>query len=82
MMELIKGSQPVTKEMLLKAISENITTMIEEKYTPIPKFYTGEEEGRVEWVKNVIQEVIELNWHHFDKDNNGSLDEDECFTLI
>ena len=82
LMKLTEGSQPLTKEILLKETHVNLVNMIDEQYTPVPKFFTGDEEERVEWVKNVIQEVIELNWHHFDKDNNRSLDEEECFTLI
>jgi len=81
-MKLTEGIQPLTKEILLKETYVNLVNMIDEQYTPVPKFFTGDEEERVKWVKNVIQEVIELNWHHFDKDNNRSLDEEECFTLI
>ena len=81
-MDLIKDSMPPTKEILLVMMHENLIAQIDEKYTPIPKFFTGDEEERVEWVKNVIQEIIELSWHHFGKDKDGQLGEDETFKLI
>jgi hypothetical protein len=81
-MDLMKGCEPVTKEMLLKNLFENLVKFINEKHTPIPKFFTGNEEERVQWVKDVIHESIELHWHIFDADHNGDLDEEECFRLI
>ena len=55
-MDLIKDSMPPTRDMLFVMMHENLISMIDEKYTPVPKFFTGDEEERVEWVKNVIKE--------------------------
>ena len=81
-MDLIKDSMPPTKDMLFVMMHENLISMIDEKYTPVPKFFTGDEEERVEWVKNVIKEMIDLSWHHFGKDKDGQLGDDETFKLI
>ena len=61
---------------------ENLRNEISDKYTSPPQFFKGTEEERQKWVMDVITEIIELDWHNYDSDKNGDLDEDESFKFI
>ena len=77
----IHGDEKATEQGKVKVnMHTNLKKMIVENN--VPKTFKGPEKERQQWVNDANTEIINAKWKIYDDDQNGAMDEQECFNFL
>jgi len=77
----IHGDEKASEQGKVKVnMHNNLKKMITENN--VPKTFKGPEKERQQWVNDANTEIINAKWKIYDDDQNGAMDEQECFNFL
>lgn len=82
MHKLLEGEKVTTVDGIQTTQHSNLKKLCDKKVSGPAKTFKGKETQREEWVREVCQYLVDINWDFYDDDGDNFMDESEAHNFV